>query len=809
MIQNYIKTAVRNLTKRRLISVINLTGLSVSLALFIMIGSYIQFETSYDDFHRNGDNIYLLTKDFNGSLIGTVNYPEGELLAKDYPQINRSVRMYKSDNSLTKSGELSFMENNFYFADKNFFEVFDFELLEGSKEAVFSQIDNVVITEETALRYFGTANAIGKIITVTEQFWNVTNDFIVSGIAKDIPLNSHIRFDFLTSFDAFDRLTGLNSSHQNPVWYWGWNAFQAYVELNPGTNLIEFEEGLDAHVQRYYHERDKEISKLSLTPLEAVYLRADVNNGHDIVGNPRTIKILSGIALFILIIACINFVNLTTARSSLYAREIGVKKVLGARRIQLFFQLITESTIIVYAAIILAVVLVEVGLPVFQNVIDQSIEVNLLSIPNLIKLSLLGAIVGLIAGFYPGIVMSSFKPLAALRGKAQQSEGKISVRKILVVFQFSVSIILVLGSMVIYKQLVHVSNKDLGFEHDELMYVEVPSGLTTGANGVLTAKYNAMQERLRQLSGIHEVTSIEDRPGVFIGGELVVPEGRTFEDPLSMSVMWVDEHFFETFNIPINGDLGTYASNRPVRYFVNEQAKEVLGWDDPIGKKIGVANRTGVTRQGLINGTIPDFNFESLHNPIKPMMIGLWPNHLSSGRWNLFIKSNTSDYNGLIAEVESIWKEYYPERPFNISFLGQNIEQQYKSQANLLKILPVLTGFAVFIACLGLFGLASFVVERRTKEVGIRKVLGASIQQIVGLISKDFMMLLIVANVMAWPAAYFYLQDWLGNFDYRITLGAGFFIGSGLLVIVVALFTVGMKVFKGAKSNLVDVLRTE
>ncbi len=810
MFLNHLKTAVRNLTKRKFISVINLTGLSVSLALFIMIGSYIKFETSYDSFHANSEDLYLLTKEFNGTLLGTVNYPEGQLLVQDYPQIKETVRMYKSDNSLTKSGELVFMENNFFFVDKNFFEVFDFELLEGSGDQVFRNIDNVVITEETALRYFGSTEVIGEIITVTEQYWNVTNDFVVAGVAKDPPLNSHIQFDFLTSFDAFERLTGLNASHKDPVWYWGWNAFHAYVQLEKNVNKAVFEQEFDQFITKYYPERHQDISSLSLTPLTDVYLKPEINNGHDISGNPKTIKVLSGIALFILIIACINFVNLTTARSSLYAREIGVKKVLGARRIQLFFQLITESTLLTFGAIILSIIAVELTLPFFQNAVGKDILVDLFSSSSLSQLLVLGLIIGAVAGFYPGIILSGFKPMEALKGEQVQTEGKISVRKVLVVFQFTISIVLVLGSVVIYQQLMHVSDKDLGFKYDELLYVEVPSGITTGAKG-LTAKYDALQDRIRQLSSVSGVTSSEDRPGVFIGGDMMVPEGRTEAEPISLSVMWVDEHFFETFDIPLTqGELGTFGGPKaPVSYFLNESAKELIGWQDPIGKQMARLTRNSVSRAGIVKGTFPDFNFESLFNPIEPMMIGLWPNNLSSGRWNLFIRANTTEYNTLIEDVESIWKEYYPERPFDISFLDDNIQQQYQAQINLLKILPFMTGFAIFIACLGLFGLASFVVERRTKEVGIRKVLGASVSEIIKLISKDFVLLILIANVVAWPAAFYFLKDWLSNFDYRIGLGWEFFAVSGLFVLTVALATVSLKIVKGARSNPVDSLKCE
>ncbi len=813
MVWNYFKTAIRNLTKRKFVSIINLTGLSVSLALFMMIGLYIQFETSYDSFHEKSKDIYLLTKEIKTptsySLRGSVNYPEGPLIAEDFPQVNQVVRFYKSDNSLSKSGDKVFIENNFFFVDKNVFEVFDFEVILGSAEDAFSEVHNIMITEETALRYFGKIDALGEVITVTEQYWNATNDFKVVGILKAPPLNSHIQFDFLTSFDAFEHLTQLKTSQQNPMWYWGWNTFSAYVELNPEADKEELEASFDGFINKYYPERSREYAKLSLTPIEDVYLRSDINNGQGIVGNPKTIKVLSGVALFILIIACINFVNLTTARSSLYAREIGVKKVLGARRSQLFFQLILESVLLTFFAIVLAVVAVEIFLPFFQNAVGKVIEIDIFSLSTLTRLFGVGLVIGVLSGFYPSIVLSGFKPLTALRGERVQSEGKISVRKILVVFQFTVSIVLVLGSMVIYRQLVFISDKDLGFDQNELLYIEVPSGLTT-RNSAQTVKYEAMQDRLRNLSRISGVTSNEDQPGVSVGNEFVIPDGKGDDEKIVIPFMWVDEYFFETFDIKLTqGELGKFENGAPIKYYLNESARNVFNWDDPIGKQIAIGSSRGAVRQGLVQGTVQDFNFESLYNSIKPMMIGVWPNHLSSGRWNLFIRANTKEYTAMIDEVEAIWNEYYPERPFNISFLDDTIQQQYQAQTNLLKILPYLTGFAVFIACLGLFGLASFVVERRTKEVGVRKVLGASIQQIVVLISSDFMKLLLVANLIAWPAAFFYLKDWLNNFNYSIPLSWSFFAFAGILVMAVALITVGLKVIKGARSNPVDSLRYE
>ncbi|OEK00793.1 hypothetical protein BFP97_04395 [Roseivirga sp. 4D4] len=811
MLGIYFKTAIRNLVKRRFITLINLTGLSISLALFVMIGLYIQFETGFDSFHAKKDSIYLLTKSLKSSsgtsLLGEVNYPEGPLIAEDFPQVKQAVRLYKSDNSLTRSGDQIFMENDFIFADENFLEVFDFELLSGSAEGFQNQLDNTLITEETALKYFGTIDAIGKVITVTEQYWNVTNDFEVSGILKNLPSNSHIQLDFLAPMKAFEALTGFQKG-QTPVWYWGWNAFMVYLELNEQESKTSFEDRLDEFRASRYPEEIRDVSDLSLTPLKDVYLRTDIANGFEVVGNPSGIKVLSGIALFILIIACINFINLTTARSSLYAKEVGVKKVLGAKRIQLFTQFITESILLTLASVVLAIVLVESLGPLFESAVGKPLSFNLLSMNSLGKLALVTLGIGLLAGVYPALVLSGFKPLVALRGEQAQAKGRFSLRKVLVVFQFTVSILLVLGSIVIYKQLMFVSKKDLGFDQEQLMYMEMPSGVTT-AN---LQKYGLMQNRLRNLEGIEGVTSTEQRPGVFVNNSFIVPEGKTLEDQIRMPLMFVDHHFFKTFDIELlEGEIGTYQSGAPVRYFVNQSAIKAFGWDpnDVIGRQMDKPTSTGTKYGGLVQGIIPDFNFESLYNPISPLIVGIYPNALASGRWNIFLKTNTKDYEGLTENVKEVFSEFYPDRPFNISFLDQSIRQQYAAQTNLLKILPVLTGFALFIACLGLFGLASFVVERRTKEVGIRKVLGASVQRIVVLISSDFIQLLAIANLVAWPLAYIYLKSWLTDFSYRIGLNWTFFLASGLIVMIIALLTVGSKVAKGARSNPVDSLRCE
>ncbi len=810
MLRNHIQTAIRNLTKRRFVSLINLTGLSISLTLFIIIGLYISFETSYDSFHQKSDSIYMLTKEINTpanqDTYGLVNYLEGQLLAQDNPQVNQVVRFYKSDNSLSKYGDDVYQEDDFFFVDKNIFEVFDFELVLGSAEQAFKESDNILITEETALRYFGRLDALGEVISVTEQYWNVTNDFKVAGIVKNLPVNSHIQFDFLASFDAFDAITEYNPAQADPVWLWGWNAFMAYVELNPGVDRDSFDTALQGLVQKYYRERDKEIYSLSLTPLEGVYMQPEIRNGFSISGNPGSVRVLSGVALFILLIACINFINLTTARSSLYAKEIGVKKVLGARRVHLFFQLITESMMLTMLAIVLALVTVELSLPLFEDAMGKSVAVDLWSLPILLRLVGIGSLIGTLAGIYPAISLSGFKALTALKGESLQAEGRFSVRKVLVVFQFTVSLVLVVGSMVIYKQLVFISDKDLGFDQNELLFMELPSGITTADPG----RYQRMQERMRQLSAVHEVTSTEARPGVFVSDEFVLADGAGEGDKVIVPTMWVDEHFFETFDIELSaGAVTNYEAGAPIRYYLNQSAKDMFQWEQALGKPIAISSTQGPQRQGFVAGEVPDFNFESLYNPIKPMLIGVKPNHLASGRWHLFVRANTTEYTALIAELTDIWSESYPDRPFNISFLDQVIERQYQSQNNLLKILPFLTGFAVFIACLGLFGLASFVVERRTKEVGIRKVLGASVQQVVLLISGDFMKLLLIANFIAWPVAFLYLKDWLSNFNYHIPLSWSFFLGAGLLVMLIAFFTVGLKVVKGARSNPVDSLRYE
>ncbi|MBO3697456.1 ABC transporter permease [Roseivirga sp. E12] len=811
MVGTYFKTAIRNLVKRKFVTLINLTGLSISLALFIMIGLYIQFETSFDSFHKNKDNIYLLTKALKSSggtsLLGEVNYPEGPLLGQDFPQVNQVLRLYKSDNSLTKSGEQVFMENDFIFADENILDVFDFELLSGSIEGFQSQLDKILITEETALKYFGTTDAIGEIITVTEQYWNVTNDFEVSGILKNLPPNSHIQLDFLAPMKAFESLTGFQKG-QTPIWFWGWNAFMVYIELNDQESKASFEKRLDEFRLNRYPETIRDISDLSLTPLDEVYLRTDIANGFETIGNPSGIKVLSGIALFILIIACINFINLTTARSSLYAKEVGVKKVLGARRVHLFTQFITESILLTFVSVVLAIVLVESLGPFFENAVGKTLSFDLMAFPSLGKLALITIGIGLLAGIYPAFILSGFKPLVALRGEQSQSKRKFSLRKVLVVFQFTVSILLVLGSLVIYKQLMFVAKKDLGFDQDQIMYMEMPSGVTT-AN---LQKYGLMQDRLRNLTGIEQVTSTEQRPGVFVSNSFIVPEGMSADDQLIMPLMFVDDEFFETFNVQLlEGEVGLYQKGAPVRYFINQSAAEAFGWDETtaIGKQIDKPSSSGVNYAGLVQGILPDFNFESLYNPISPLVIGIYPNTLASGRWNLFLRTNTQDYQKLTTELKEVFSEFYPNRPFNVSFLDQSIRQQYAAQTNLLKILPVLTGFALFIACLGLFGLASFVVERRTKEVGIRKVLGASVERIVLLISSDFIQLLAIANLVAWPLAYIYLKSWLADFSYSIGLDWTFFLSSGLVVMVIALLTVGSKVAKGARSNPVDSLRYE
>jgi putative ABC transport system permease protein len=810
MFLNHIHTAIRNLTKRRLVSLINLTGLSISLTLFILIGLYIRFETSFDNFHAKSDRTYMLTKHIetptNQDTYGLVNYLEGSLLAKDNPQIEEVVRFYKSDNSLTKYSEDVYLEDNFFFVDKNIFDVFDFELTAGSPETVFEESDNIVITEATALRYFGRIDALGEVISVTEQYWNVTNDFKVAGIVKAPPANSHIQFDFLASFEAFDAITAYNSTHDDPVWLWGWNAFMAYVVLNPNVTPESLDASMKDFIGKYYREGDKDIYSLSLTPLEEVYMETEIRNGFGASGNPKIINVLSGVAFFILVIACINFVNLTTARSSLYAKEIGVKKVLGARRIYLFFQLITESVLLTMAAIVVSLVIVELSLPFFENAMEKPIQVDLWSLPVLSGLVAVGLFIGLVAGTYPAVILSGFKPLTALKGERLHAEGRFSVRKLLVIFQFTVSLALVVSSIVIYKQLVFVAEKDLGFGQNELLFMELPSGITTAD----TSRYERMQERMRQLSSVTDVTSMESRPGVFVNDEFVLVDGAGEGDKVLLPTMWVDEHFFETFSIPVvNGSLVPYQEGAPVKYYLNQSAREMFQWERPLGKPIAISSSRGAVRHGFVAGEIPDFNFESLYNPIKPMLIGIKPNHLASGRWHLFVKANTTEYTALIESLNEIWNENYPDRPFDISFLNEVIERQYRSQANLLRILPFLTGFAVFIACLGLFGLASFVVERRTKEVGVRKVLGASTKQVVLLISSDFMKLLLVANFIAWPLAFYYLKDWLNKFTYQISLSWIYFLVAGLMVMFIAFITVGVKVFKGATSNPVDSLRND
>ena len=809
MLKNYLKIAWRNLLRNKTFSLINLIGLATGLCCFLLISLYILDELSYDRWEKNADRIYRINADirFGG---GDLHMPftsdmMGQLLKKDYPQLEQFTRIYGSTSSkLIKKGNTFINEENIAFVDSTFFEIFDLPAIAGNPHTALFEPSTVVLTESTAKKYFGTTDALGKVIE--------TNDpknpaFRITAVIKDIPLNTHFHFNMLFSMKNVDYNWGAITSHN----------FHTYIRLKEGTNYKAFEKNFDQYIDRYVipyvkqfiqinsmDEFKKAGNKLeySLIPLTRIHLYSDRSYELTPSGNIQFVYIFSAVALFILLIACINFMNLTTARSANRAREVGIRKVLGTGRKELIAQFLTESTVLVFFSLILAIGLTSLVLPTFNNISNKSMKFgSLFSSDFWPLLIVLPFIVGLLAGTYPAFFLSGFKPIEVLKAKLRIGSKSGGLRSILVVFQFATSIILIVGTIVIYKQLQYIQTRDLGFKKDQILIIN-------GADA-LQQNIKAFKNSVLAMTGVISGT---------LSGYLPVSNSSRSDNSYSkdavmdtkngidMQTWRIDEDYIRTMGMDITKGRN-FSHEFPSdsnAIIINETTAGFLGYPDPIGKKIYTTDEKNKTISYNIIGVIRNFNFESLHQPIGPLCF-----FLSSYADLASFKVNTQNINGLIAQIENKWKTLAPGMPFSYRFMDQSFDEMYRSEQRTGKIALIFSVLAILIACLGLFGLAAFVAEQRTKEIGIRKVLGANVQGIVRLLSKDFIVLVGIAFIISSPLAWWAMNKWLSDFAYRVNLSWWIFGLAGLLAAFIALATVSFQAIRAAIANPVQSLRNE
>ena len=810
MIKNYLVVAWRNLVKSKMYSFINITGLAIGLASFLLIALYMMDELSYDRYNDKADRIYRINADirFGG---GDLHLPVtsdmmGQLLKKDYPVIEQYTRIYASDGSkLIKKNKDFIEEDKVANVDSNFFEVFTLPALSGNTRTALKEPNTVVISESAAKKYFGSTDVVGKTIEIKADKNPV---YKVTAVIRDIPRNSHFHFDFMFSMKNVDYNWGDLSSHN----------FYTYLLLKKGADYKQLEKNFDKYIDKYVLPSISELLKMksmdefkksgnrleyTLIPLTKIHLYSDRSFELSPSGNIQYIYIFSAVAIFILLIACINFMNLTTARSASRAKEVGIRKVLGTEKRFLIFQFLTESTMMAVLSFLLAVIITYLALPLFNNIADKSMNLKSLLSPVILPLLIVLPIaVGLLAGSYPAFFLSAFRPIEVLKGKLKLGSNSTGLRSVLVVFQFSTSIILIVGTLVIYKQLNFIQSKDLGYNKDQVLSIENTFTLGDQAKVFKNSVLKMAGVQSGTLSSYLPVDNSSRSDNTFF-------KDPTFnqKDGIDMQNWRVDYDYFKTLGMHVikgrgfSPDFGGDSS----AVVINETTAGLLGYADPIGKKIykiGDDNKTPVAI--TIIGVVKNFNYESLKQPIGPLSFFL------GGRNGMAsFKVHTADITGLVKKIEDLWKEMNPGMPFQYAFLDDSFNEMYKSELRVGKITLIFSTLAILIACLGLFGLATFISEQRTKEIGIRKVLGASVQGIVQLLSKDFIRLVGISFVIAAPLSWWIMNNWLKDFAYRIPLEWWIIGVAGLIALLIALTTVSFQAIKAAVANPVTSLRSE
>ncbi len=790
MLKNYFKIAFRNLVKHKIYSFINISGLAVGMASVILIGSYIQDELSYDRYHQNADRIYRFTGSSSGDVIpGWIGTPAllGPTLKAEFPEIENYVRFDPfgfKEKTLISYKDKSFYEDRFYLVDPALFKVFDFKLLRGNPETVLVNPTDLVITKSKVEKYFGSEDPIGKVINYDGNI-----DFTVTGVMEDVPHNSHFVFDFVAPFEHMDYI------HQRKIMHsWGMHNYYTYILLQENVKPADFETKSAAFLAELTNNPDISVY---LQPLTDIYLRSKIARDRHHRGDITNIYLYSAIAVVILLIACINFMNLYTANSGLRAKEVGMRKVLGAYKKHLLFQFLGEALISSIIALPVAILLVELVIPQFNQITDKSLGLeysqNFVLFGGLL---LMTVVVGLLSGSYPAIFISSFQPVKMLQGKLHSTTKGLTLRNILVIFQFTVSIGLIAGSFIINNQMQYVRNKKLGYDRENIVNVPIYSPETKG-------NYETFRNEILSYPNIIGATATSFTPSVERWREGTFFEGRNETDEHSFFRMSGDYNLLDLFGMEIIAGRNfnrNYPGDLKKAWILNESAVNEIGWsnEEAIGKIFGSSS-------GRVIGVVKDFNYRSLRRKTAPMAINVLPGMFQY----ISIKIRPENMRDTINFLENKWLATNPGFPFEYYFYDQEFDKLYKTDLKLETLFKYFTFLAIFIACLGLFGLASFMTQQRTKEIGIRKVLGASVSGIVVLLSKEFTKWVLLANILAWPIAWIAMNSWLQNFAYRIDVGWMTFLLAGLSALLVAFLTVSFQAIKAAVANPINSLRHE
>lgn len=809
---NYLKIAWRNLLKNKTFSLINVFGLAAGLACFILIALYVADELSYDRHHEHANRIYRIHSDivFGGNKLhlAVASDPMGAELKNDYPQVEEYVRFFAPGNVVrVKKGNEYIRETHTVFADSTLFNVFTLPAIAGDTKTALNEPNSVVITERAAKKYFGTTNAIGKLIetgTAPNEIYKVT------AVIKNIPRNSHFNFDLIFTMDNVDYEWGNHLS----------NNHQTYLLLKPGTDYRAFEKKFDEYIDKYVLPVARQYMNVqsmdefrkagnsiqySLMPLTNIHLYSDRQAEMGVNGNIQYVYIFSVIALLVLLLACINFINLSTARSAARAKEVGIRKVLGTERKSLISQFLTESTLTVCIATVFALGMVWLSISWFNNLAAKELSfAELFQWRYMFFLLALPIAIGLVAGMYPAFFLSSFAPIAVLKGKVNAGFKRSNARNAMVVVQFFISILIITGTIIVYQQLHFIQSKKLGFQREQVLIVR--------GTAALQNNIEAFKNEVAGLSGVSDVTyagflpvANSSRNDNTYSTETVMNSKNGF----SMQSWLVDERYIPFLGMEITKGRNfskAFATDSNA-VIVNETAARLMGMDNPVGRKLYTYDQGP---EGLfqisyhIVGVVKNFHYESLRQNVGPLMF-----RYGKSDWTIAFKVSTTDVQGLIGSIESKWKAMAPGQPFAYSFMDEWFDDLYRVEQRKAKLGFTFAIIAIAIACLGLFGLASYMAEQRTKEIGVRKVLGATVSGITTMLSKDFVKLVGIASLIAFPVAWWAMNRWLQDFAYRINISWWVFALAGFIALFIAVLTVSSQAIKAALTNPVKSLRTE
>ncbi|TMI65418.1 MAG: FtsX-like permease family protein [Bacteroidetes bacterium] len=806
MFKNYLKTAVRNLLRYKGFAIINISSLTIGIIGCIVIGLFVWDEWQYDKKIPGGENVYRLYEQHKNNDAITYGAPVppayASFLKRTYPEVDTTVRILMSTNKfLMEVGENRNYEDKGWFVESSFFEIFPLNFKRGNPATALSDPGTVVLSEDLAKRYFKNEDPIGKTIYINKD------TFTVKGVLAKLPDHFHFDFHYLMSLSS----AGLPKERMEK---WTWHQFYTYAKLKQGTDVKQLQDKFQAHVRREIFPTLTQAGSTFLPffqPLKDIHLRsADFIYDNAVRGNQTYVKALTIIALFVLVIAGFNFVNLATARSFRRAKEIGVRKVIGAERKQLIIQFIGETILLSVLSMLLAIVATFLIVPLLNQFTGKSIEFNPIANPILGLIILAaGVVIGMIAGIYPALVLSGFQPIKILKNiKLIGSGGGAWLRQALVVIQFALSVLLIVSTTIVYRQTKYLNDKDLGFNKEQVVYFQVREDITN--------KLDAFKDELKRSSNIISLTAGYGLPGDRYAGDGVKTFGNDGEKDRAANVFIGDHDYVKTLGLRIiaGRDFSNeMATDVKEGFIINEAAVKEWGFGTPekaVGQKLSwnewlPLDTLNPVKTGRVIGVVEDFHYKSLHEKITPSVIHVYPQYVAT----VAVKLRTADTKSAIDHINKVWNKFAPGYPFDYKFMDETYATMYKAEGKLSELLWIFTVMAIVVGCMGLFGLAAFSAEQRTKELGIRKVLGANAFDIVGLLSKNFLVLVMIASLIAFPIAWWAMKSWLKDFPYRVSISWWVFGIAIIAALAIALLTVSFQAIKAALANPVKSLRTE